>query len=515
MQTACDSYEWIDGITYTESTNEPTFTLTNANGCDSVVTLHLTINHSNTGVFEHTACDSYEWIDGITYTESTNEPTFTLTNANGCDSVVTLHLTINNSVHSEFSISTSEPYSWNGVEYAVTGNYTQTLVTIAGCDSIVTLHLTMENSLQMDAESSMFYEDVVVSFDVNNSDDVTAVQFDFIYPYNAYSIETSDFVLTDRANGHSISVSQLNDSTCRVVVFSMQNSLIVGHSGTLVIATLHPYATAVASTYNVYAENVSLVNVQGANVNTVTNPQISFTTICPSHETYLEQSICEGESFEFFGQSLDTAGVYTDTLQTVMGCDSIITLTLNVLPLPVHELSVSACEEYVWNDSIYYESGNYVQTFATSTCDSIVTLHLTINHSSTSEIYDTTNALSYVWNDSTYSVSGDYIQTFTMTNGCDSVVTLHLYFTQVGVATWTEIETSVYPNPASADLFVVSDEQISYVELFSVAGELIYRNEVYGNKAVCDVKGLVPGMYFVRVHYARTGYSANYKFVKE
>lgn len=42
-QIACDSYEWIDGNTYTESTNEPTFTLINNEGCDSVVTLHLTI----------------------------------------------------------------------------------------------------------------------------------------------------------------------------------------------------------------------------------------------------------------------------------------------------------------------------------------------------------------------------------------------------------------------------------------------------------------------------------------
>ncbi len=94
IQSACDSYTWIDGVTYTESTNEPTFTLTNAAGCDSIVTLQLTITHSNMGIEEQIACDSYEWIDGNTYTESTNEPTFTLTNNEGCDSVVTLHLTI-------------------------------------------------------------------------------------------------------------------------------------------------------------------------------------------------------------------------------------------------------------------------------------------------------------------------------------------------------------------------------------------------------------------------------------
>ncbi|MBQ2574624.1 MAG: DUF1573 domain-containing protein, partial [Bacteroidales bacterium] len=406
-QTICEGEYFDFNGTQLDESGTYTDTLMTVHGCDSIVTLVLTINHPLAELVEVTACDSYDW-NGQTYTESgTYDKTFTA--SNGCDSIVTLHLTINNSVHSEFSISTSEPYSWNGVEYAVTGNYTQTLVTIAGCDSIVTLHLTMENSLQMDAESSMFYEDVVVSFDVNNSDDVTAVQFDFIYPYNAYSIETSDFVLTDRANGHSISVSQLNDSTCRVVVFSMQNSLIVGHSGTLVTATLHPLETTTAGTYIVYAENVSLVNVQGNNINTGSDPQVSFTTICPSQETYIEQSICEGESFEFFGQTLDTAGVYTETLQTVLGCDSIITLTLNVLPLPTYELNVSACEEYVWNDSIYNESGDYVQTFATTACDSIVTLHLTISHAVTYEFYDTTGAESYIWNDSIYTMSGDYV----------------------------------------------------------------------------------------------------------
>ena len=46
VQTACDSYKWIDGKTYTASTNTPQFTLTSTDGCDSVVTLNLTINIS-------------------------------------------------------------------------------------------------------------------------------------------------------------------------------------------------------------------------------------------------------------------------------------------------------------------------------------------------------------------------------------------------------------------------------------------------------------------------------------
>ncbi len=153
-QTVCDSYTWIDGVTYTESTTGPTFTLTNAAGCDSVATLHLTINHSSTGIDEQTACDSYTWIDGVTYTESTNEPTFTLTNAFGCDSVVTLHLTINNSNTSIDEQTACDSYEWiDGVTYTEsTTEPTFTLTNVAGCDSLVTLHLSINHNTGIDTQ---------------------------------------------------------------------------------------------------------------------------------------------------------------------------------------------------------------------------------------------------------------------------------------------------------------------------------------------------------------------------
>ena len=43
-QTACGSYTWIDGITYTASNNTAMDTLQNVAGCDSIITLNLTIN---------------------------------------------------------------------------------------------------------------------------------------------------------------------------------------------------------------------------------------------------------------------------------------------------------------------------------------------------------------------------------------------------------------------------------------------------------------------------------------
>ena len=54
-------------LTYTASNNYFQ-TLTNSAGCDSVVTLDLTINQTLTGTDVISSCDSITWIDGITYT---------------------------------------------------------------------------------------------------------------------------------------------------------------------------------------------------------------------------------------------------------------------------------------------------------------------------------------------------------------------------------------------------------------------------------------------------------------
>ncbi len=138
-ETACGSYTWNDSI-YTESGNY-TQTLTAANGCDSVVTLHLTITEAPNREVSETACDSYTWYEQE-YTESGNYQ-HTVENAEGCDSLITLHLTINNSVTNEISQTAEDSYEWNGTEYTTSGDYVQTLSTVNNCDSVVTLHLTI------------------------------------------------------------------------------------------------------------------------------------------------------------------------------------------------------------------------------------------------------------------------------------------------------------------------------------------------------------------------------------
>ena len=94
VHSSCDELEWIDGNTYTSSNYNARYTLTNSNGCDSVIQLNYTRYQPTSGVDVQTSCYKIFWIDGVIYTESNNTATHTITNVNGCDSVVTLDLTI-------------------------------------------------------------------------------------------------------------------------------------------------------------------------------------------------------------------------------------------------------------------------------------------------------------------------------------------------------------------------------------------------------------------------------------
>ncbi len=157
--TACDSYIWTtgNGQTYTVSTEEPTHLLPNGNaaGCDSTVTLHLTIHYSNATDDYRQACDSYIW-NGTTFTQDTNM-TRTLQNQWQCDSVVTLHLTIHPSYRIEEtdSLCEGEIYTWHGEGHTTGGNFTHTYQTVYGCDSLYALHLVLLPTLTVEIEKDI------------------------------------------------------------------------------------------------------------------------------------------------------------------------------------------------------------------------------------------------------------------------------------------------------------------------------------------------------------------------
>lgn len=140
---ACDNYTY-NSVKYTTS-GSYNHVFKNAAGCDSTVTLVLTINNSATKTLTEKACDSYVF-DGKTLTASGTYTQKTVT-SQGCDSTITLNLTINKSSTRSIKETTCDSFTLdNKLYYTQTGTYTQQFKTTAGCDSTIHMDLTINKS---------------------------------------------------------------------------------------------------------------------------------------------------------------------------------------------------------------------------------------------------------------------------------------------------------------------------------------------------------------------------------
>lgn len=114
IQTACNQFTWIDGNTYTSNNNTASVLLTTAAGCDSTVTLNLTINTVNVSVTANDptlsaniAGAQYQWVNcnsnfqpisGATqasFTPTSSGSFAVIISLNGCTDTSTCY-TINN-----------------------------------------------------------------------------------------------------------------------------------------------------------------------------------------------------------------------------------------------------------------------------------------------------------------------------------------------------------------------------------------------------------------------------------
>jgi uncharacterized repeat protein (TIGR01451 family) len=147
---SCDSLE-INAQTYFQS-GVYTQTFTNQYGCDSILTIDLTINNFTDSIITETACDSFT-LNGISYF-NTGIYQQSITNLAGCDSILTIDLTINSTTNSIIANTACDSFSINGETYFNSGTYQQIFSNAAGCDSTLNINLTIEESSNIDASLS-------------------------------------------------------------------------------------------------------------------------------------------------------------------------------------------------------------------------------------------------------------------------------------------------------------------------------------------------------------------------
>ena len=151
------------------------------------------------------------------------------------------------------------------------------------------------------------------------------------------------------------------------------------------------------------------------------------------YETPITRHFCQGESYQFFDQSLSASGIYYHTLESVHGCDSVI--KLNLIQDPSYEvfLTESTCEGgpgyYFSPLDIYLQPGAYTLDFETTAgCDSIVLLLVEESEYNSKSYNVSICAEQYTWpsNGETYYESGIYYDTISYPNSCDSTLVLNL-----------------------------------------------------------------------------------------
>ena len=458
---------WSDGNT----TNPRTITLTQ----DTTLTANFE-RAVYTQEIHHAICE------GSVYTENgfnVSEPgTYTqnLQTVNGCDSIVTLTLTVNpvESTTLSAAICEGSVYTENGFNASEAGTYTQNLQTINGCDSVVTLTLTV-NPVESTTLSASICEGSAYTENGFNASEAGT------YTQNLQTINGCDSIVTLNLTVNPLASTNLAAAICEGSVYS-EHGFNVSEAGT-------------------YTQNLQTINGCDSIV-TLT------LTVNPVASTTFTAAICKGTTYTENGFNASEAGTYTQNLQTIDGCDSIVTLTLTVNPVESTNLTAAICEGSVYTENGFNisEAGTYTQTLQTvNGCDSVVTLTLTVNPAYNIMIDASINeGETYEENGFSESEAGTYVHTLQAENGCDSVITLNLTVnSSLNDVVTNAIEVSLYPNPANAYtmLKVEGLKEQTPVYLFDIQGRKLkeYIMNIGQETLRIDLGDLPKGVYTIMI----------------
>ncbi len=225
----------------------------------------------------------------------------------------------------------------------------------------------------------------------------------------------------------------------------------------------------------VYAES-GTYSVTLQDINGCDSIVILHLTVNPVATT--EETIVACDSYEWNGQSYTQSGDYTYTTTATNGCDSIVTLHLTINKSEIGETEyVTICygETYTWNGQTYSTEGEYSVTLSnTLGCDSIATLQLTIMPEAvtkTETVVVGSDELPYTWRGNTYSATGQYtdVEQYA-TVACDSAIY---------VLDLTVLTTGNY-DEQSVTICETEAPYTWYGESYSVTGKYTYTEKYVG-----------------------------------
>ena len=307
--------------------------------------------------------------------------------------------------------------------------------------------------------------------------------------------------------------------------------------------------TCASEPYGFYDQSLTTAGTYTHSLTTIYGCDSTVTLtlgIYPSSVSAYNDVTCQGRVYNFGGQQLSGAGVYYDTLSNANGCDSVVTLTLSVIALSTHTLVDSFCpgSTYNFNGQQLSSAGIYTDTLnSASGCDSIITLNLNSESppvvswsSSTDSILAGSSPFalsggmppggSYtgagVWSNTFYPDSagtGQHIVTYTYSDGagCSNTATKTFVVLALGMhEIFDATDVHLYPNPVNNTL-VLESALFSAADvkpvLYDITGKRVFVNyDRNGDKITFNVSALAEGTYWLR--FNMQGYEVCRKFVK-
>ena len=157
---------------------------------------------------------------------------------------------------------------------------------------------------------------------------------------------------------------------------------------------------------------------------------VTVVSVAPAYTNNTTINICTGDSVLIGGVYQQIAGIYSDTIQSLSSCDSIISTTLNVLPAYFYSYTLDICngDSILVGGAYQTASGVYSDTIQTlSSCDSIISTTLNVLPVYFySDTIDICNGDSVLIGGAYQTVSGVYSDTIQTLSSCDSIISTTL-----------------------------------------------------------------------------------------